>query len=335
MGGDEVVSRYAVAVGMPFVAALLVTLVLGPIVVPLLARLKLGQRVRSDGPRRHLGKAGTPTLGGVMFVAAIVVSALIFIPLAPASLTCLLVTLGFFALGFADDFTKVVRRRPLGLRARYKLLAQVALALVLSALMIGPLGLPTTLTLPGTLLSFDLGPYFVLFVVIVVLSAVNAVNITDGLDGLAAGLAAVAFLAATWLSLLVGRPVVAAFSAAVAGGCLGFLPFNRHPARVFMGDAGSLALGGALAAVTLLSGTGLYLPILGGAFVIETASVIAQVAAFRLVGRRILRMSPLHHHFELLGWSEVLVVRRFWGFGILCGGVAALLGLLAVAGGAA
>lgn len=297
-------------VPVAFAAGLGVSLAGGPALLPLLRRWRWGQSVRSDGPARHLEKAGTPTMGGLVFIAATVLGAWLTGPRNAFLTLALLVFLGFGAIGFLDDYIKVVLRRPLGLKARYKLVGQAALAVWLGWEVAGGLGTRVAVPFLGT--TVDLGLWYLPFAVIAVLGSANTANLTDGLDGLLAGAAVAAAAAYGLIALAVGRPELAAFAAALAGGCLGFLRYNRHPAKVFMGDTGSMAIGGGLAALALLTKTELLLPLVGGLLVLEGLSVIVQVAAFRLLGRRVLRMSPLHHHFELGGWSEALVVRRFW-----------------------
>jgi len=302
-----------------FMIALVVSLALGPVLIPLLRRLKFGQNIRTDGPQRHLSKAGTPTMGGVIFVAGTLAAGLYAGGGDRDALVVLGVTLGFATIGFMDDYIKVALKRSLGLRAREKLLGQVLLAALLGALAVTVLDRGTGVAVPfGTLLTghhvvLEPVPWlYVIFSVVVVVGTANAVNLTDGLDGLAAGITAVAALAYVAVSLLSGSPGTALAMAALAGGCIGFLFYNRHPARVFMGDTGSLALGGALGAAAVLTRSELFLLVIGGVFVLETLSVILQVFSFQVFGRRILRMSPLHHHFELGGWSETRVVRTFW-----------------------
>lgn len=288
------------------------TVLAGPAVIPLLRRWRVGQTVRQDGPRRHLGKAGTPTMGGIIFLAGMTAAVL---TLAPRNLFLglgLLATLGYGFLGFLDDYIKVVLKRPLGLRARYKLLGQVAIAALVSWAAAEVLGLGTWVRFPMSTVVMDLGPWYLPFGILVFLGTANAVNLTDGLDGLAAGTAMVALAAFSLLAWKAGRRELTLFSLALAGSCAGFLLFNYHPAKVFMGDTGALALGGALAGVALLTKTELWLPVIGGVFVLETLSVILQVVIFQTTGRRVFRMSPLHHHFELAGWTENQVVHRFW-----------------------
>lgn len=302
-----------------FVVALVVTLLLGPVLIPLLRRLKFGQSIRDDGPSRHLSKAGTPTMGGIMFLAGILAAVLFTGWGDRDAMVVLGVTLGFGIIGFIDDFIKVALKRSLGLRAREKLLGQVLLAALLGALAPAVLERGTTIIVPfsallaGEGLVLDPGPWvYIMFSIVVVVGTANAVNLTDGLDGLASGVTLVGALAFIPIGLLAGRPGVALAMAALAGGCLGFLFYNRHPARVFMGDTGSLALGGALGAAAVLTAGELALLVVGGVYVLETLSVILQVFFFQVFGRRVLRMSPLHHHFELAGWSETRVVWSFW-----------------------
>lgn len=311
--------------------ALIVTLALGPIVIPLLRRLKFGQHVRSDGPMRHLQKTGTPTMGGVMFLfgAVVAVVAVVFLPMVctvgwAEGLAVLLVALGFGAIGFLDDFIKIARGRPLGLRARDKLVGQtlIAVALATTAVFIFDRGTGLLVPFSGLLVpggyTLELGWWLFLgFTVFVILGTANAVNLTDGLDGLAAGTFVIAALAFTVIALVMDKTWVAIVLGALAGGCVGFLYFNHYPARIFMGDVGSLALGGGLGAAAVITGSELFLLIIGGVFVIETLSVIIQVVSYQLTRRRIFRMSPLHHHFELGGWSETRVVGMFWAMGLL------------------
>jgi len=280
--------------------------------VPLLARLRFGQTVRSDGPATHLAKAGTPTMGGLLFLPVIAVVTAYLAGAGPVVGLALALTLGHGLLGLADDFLKVALRRPLGLKARYKLVAQVALAVLLGWGASVHLGLGTAVAVPFTGLVLDLGVFYIPFVIVLVLGATNAVNLTDGADGLASGAMLATMSAYGIIAGAAGLEETGVFAFAVAGACLGFLVHNHHPARVIMGDTGSLALGGALAAAAVLTKTELWLVVIGGLYVMEALSVIAQVASFRLTGRRVLRMAPLHHHFEVAGWPETRVVFVFW-----------------------
>ncbi|MFA7467127.1 MAG: phospho-N-acetylmuramoyl-pentapeptide-transferase [Desulfotomaculaceae bacterium] len=315
-------------ISLAFAVALVVTLAMGPLTIPLLRRLKFGQSIRDDGPSRHLSKAGTPTMGGVMFLVGTVAAVLFAAWGNRDALVVLGVTIGFGLIGLLDDFVKVALKRSLGLRAREKLLGQVLLAALLGALAPTVLERGTAMAVPfaafvvGESVFLDPGPWlYIFFIIVVTVGVANAVNLTDGLDGLASGVTVAAAAAFIPIGLLVGRPGVSLAMAALVGGCLGFLFYNRYPARIFMGDTGSLALGGALGAAAVLTGSELALPLIGGVFVLETLSVILQVFSFQVFGRRIFRMSPLHHHFELVGWSETKVVITFWlaaiGFAIL------------------
>lgn len=302
-----------------FAISLVVTLLLGPLIIPLLRGLKFGQNIRSDGPSRHMSKAGTPTMGGVMFLAGTVVGGILLGRGQPDSIAVLLIMLGFGFIGFLDDYIKVVLKRSLGLRAREKLLGQILLAAGLAFWVVKGLERGTDIVLPFsgyfTLggAHIDLGWWpFLAFTIMVVVSSANAVNLTDGLDGLATGISMIVALALMMIALVILKDGVAVSMAALAGGCLGFLFFNRHPARVFMGDTGSLALGGGLGAAAVITRSELFLFIIGGIFVLETFSVIIQVISFQTTGRRLFRMAPLHHHFELGGWSENRVVYTFW-----------------------
>ena len=309
--------------GLTFLTAAAVSWLMGPILIPILQRLKFGQWVRDDGPQRHLVKAGTPTMGGIMFLTGILVAALLWIPWDRELFTVLAVTWGYGIIGFIDDFIKVVMRRPLGLRAREKLAGQIILGLILGIVAIWGLGRGTEVLVPFYGVSFDLGYGYLLLALAVVVGTGNAVNFTDGLDGLATGTVIIAAGAYSIISLMMDKTGLAQYALAIVGGCLGFLYFNRYPARVFMGDTGSLALGGALASLAVLTRTELLLFLIGGVFVIEVLSVIIQVISFQTTGRRVFLMSPLHHHFELAGWSEVKVVRVFWTAAL----VLAVLGL--------
>ncbi len=294
-----------------FAIAVVGTVVLAPLAIPILQKLKVGQTIRADGPKRHLGKAGTPTMGGLIFLIPIIITVLFLSPASYNTALLVLMTFGFGLIGFADDYLKVVLRRSLGLKARWKLIGQVLLSLILAFMAVVYLDRGTDVWVPF-LGEVYLGWLYLPFVVFVVVGTTNAVNLTDGLDGLAAGTTAVAALGFFYVSLIFENMEAAIFSAALAGGCVGFLVFNFNPAKVFMGDTGSLALGAALATLAVLTKTEVLLVIIGGIFVIETLSVIVQVIYFRVTGKRIFLMSPLHHHFELKGWGEKKIVIIFY-----------------------
>lgn len=300
----------------PLVLAWVLALGTGALALPALRRLKAGQVVRSDGPRSHAGKAGTPTMGGVIFLVALSAAGLLWGPRTGALYVLVLSAWSFGLLGWADDFLKVVARRPLGLRARYKVAGQLALAGATVAAALS-LGRGTIVEVPwyGPV---DLGPAYPLLGLLVILSGANTVNLTDGLDGLAAGATAASFLAYGLIAWTLGEEPVVTFCLATVGALVGFLRYNVHPAQVFMGDTGALALGAALGTCAILTRTELLLIVIGGLYVAEALSVILQVFWFHAFGRRLLRMSPLHHHFELSGWPEPRVVEAFWAVSALC-----------------
>lgn len=294
------------------VIAFIATAAMGPVIIPVLTRLKFGQNIRDDGPQRHMAKAGTPTMGGVMIITGVMIATFVVIGSGIKALTAVLVMIALAAIGFWDDYIKVVLKRSLGLRAREKLGLQLLLGLLFGIFLIYYFGRGTDVIIPFSGHSVDLGAFYVLFLMLVIISSSNAVNLTDGLDGLAAGvtfLVAVAYAFIGWFSL---NLEITVFSAALAGACLGFLVFNRYPARVFMGDTGSMALGGAVAAMAALTKTELALIIIGGVYVLETLSVLLQVISYQTTRKRLFLMAPLHHHFELKGWSEPKVVVVFW-----------------------
>lgn len=303
--------------------AFLITVLLSPIVIPFLRRLKFGQSIREEGPKSHKKKTGTPTMGGVMIIASVLITSIIMGSRADGTgigyelWLLIFVMFGYGLLGFLDDYIKVVMKRNLGLTSKQKLIGQIVIALVFYFILINQ-GFSTDIHIPGTDIYLDLGWGYALLIIFMLVGASNAVNLTDGLDGLLAGTAAIAFGAFAIVAWY-GTPQneAAIFALAVVGALLGFLVFNAHPAKVFMGDTGSLALGGAIAAIAILMKMEILLVIIGGVFVIETLSVIIQVISFKTTGKRVFKMSPLHHHYELLGWSEWRVVTTFWFVGLL------------------
>ena len=307
-----------------FITALVLALIFGKIGIPMLKQLHARQSIREDGPKAHLAKAGTPTMGGIFILLAMVITVLIYSPWSTMMWILLFLTLGHGLLGFSDDFIKSVKKRNLGLTAKQKFAGQIFMSAVFCYITTEIITLPTTLWIPLTHITIDVGYFYYLLVFIIIVGTTNAVNLTDGLDGLAAGTSAVAAIAYTVIGMLVDKPSVTIFGIALCGAVLGFLYFNANPAKVFMGDTGSLALGGAFAGMAILTKTELLLIIIGGVFVMETLSVIIQVVSFKTRGVRVFKMSPIHHHFELSGWGEQKVVTRFWMAGCVC----ALVGLL-------
>lgn len=302
-------------------------LVTGPFFIPELHKLKFGQSIREEGPKSHQKKSGTPTMGGIMIILGITLGTLAAAPWTPEVLLAVFIMLGHFVLGFLDDYIKVVKKRNLGLKARQKLAGQILIAVVTMYVATQVLGIDTDIWIPGLDANVSLGVLYYPLVLFVLVGTSNAVNLTDGLDGLAAGTVAIAASAFAVVSVLTGHGDLSYFCVAMAAACLAFLRFNAHPAKVFMGDTGSLALGGALAAVGILTHTEILLAVIGFVFVCEALSVIIQVISFQTTGKRVFRMSPIHHHFELGGWSEWKVVTVFWCVGLL----ASVLGLSLIA----
>ncbi|ANU22824.1 phospho-N-acetylmuramoyl-pentapeptide-transferase [Planococcus donghaensis] len=307
---------------------LLLTVILMPVFIPLLKRMKFGQSIREEGPESHMKKTGTPTMGGLVFLIAIIITVLIVAFIA-GLLTAkvwilLLVLFGYGLIGFLDDFIKVVLKRNLGLTSLQKLIAQIIIAVV-SFFVLSGSDFETGVDIPFTNISIELSWLYVFFIIFWLVGFSNAVNLTDGLDGLVAGTASIAYAAFGVLAIYQGEMAIAIFTFSVTGGLLGFLIFNKYPAKVFMGDTGSLALGGALAMVSILLKQELLLLLIGLVFVLETASVILQVGSFKLRQKRIFKMSPIHHHFELSGWSEWKVVIVFWSVGLISAAIAVFL----------
>lgn len=284
---------------------------LGPVVIPLLHKLRFGQSVRGCGPESHKQKSGTPTMGGVMILMGLMVAVAIFGEFTPALKATLFLTLSHGVIGALDDGIKIVRKRNLGLNVKQKFALQILVAA--GFIWYGvTTKFPTELWVPGFNIYFDLGWGYYLIVLALLLGTTNAVNFTDGLDGLVSLVSLPVFLTFGFFAYTIGKTDLMGFSAALFGSLLGFLIYNRHPAKVFMGDTGSLALGGAVAALALLLKCELLLIVLGGIYVAEALSVILQVGSFKLRhGKRIFRMAPIHHHFELGGWGEVLTVKVF------------------------
>ena len=296
----------------------------GPLLIPELHKLKFGQSIREEGPKSHQAKSGTPTMGGIMIILAIVIATVAAAPLTPAVLLALFITLGHFVLGFLDDYIKVVKKRNLGLKAKQKMLGQILIAIVTMIVGTRVLGIDTTIWIPIADVNVDIGIGYYFLVLFVLVGTSNAVNLTDGLDGLASGTVAIASGAYALVCYMTGHFDLAIFCVAMMMACVAFLRFNAHPAKVFMGDTGSLALGGAIAAVGILTHTEILLAVIGFVFVCEALSVIIQVISFKTTGKRVFRMSPIHHHFELGGWKETKVVFVFWMVGL----VASVVGLL-------
>lgn len=327
--------------------ALLIGLLIGPYLIERLREFQISQFIREDGPQGHQKKAGTPTMGGLLICVAILVPTLLWSDLSnPFVWIAILSTVGFGGIGFADDYIKIVHRRNLGLTARAKMTAQLLIAAMIAILLLilhGKGGYSTRLMVPFLKRfrpDLAIAPLthlhhfwplafipFVLFTMLVLVGSSNAVNLTDGLDGLAIGCTIIAAAALTVLTYVSGHVVfsdylelqrmpmvseVTIFCGSMVGASIGFLWYNAHPAEVFMGDVGSLALGGAIGTVAVIIKQELLLPFIGGVFILEAVSVMLQVGSYKLRKKRIFRMAPIHHHFELLGWSESKVIVRFW-----------------------
>jgi phospho-N-acetylmuramoyl-pentapeptide-transferase len=318
--------------------ALLISFILGPWLIERMRHIKLGQFIREEGPKSHQQKAGTPTMGGILINVAIVIPTILWADiLNPYIWIILFVTFAYATIGFIDDYRKLVKKRNLGLTAKEKFTAQFVVAL-LAGMAIAYLpsihnNYSTVLTFPFfARLALNLGVLYIPFIMIVIVGASNAVNLTDGLDGLAIGSTLIAAATYSVLTYAAGHfriadylriawvpqtGELAVFCGAMVGASLGFLWFNAHPAEIFMGDVGSLSLGGAIGTLAVMIKQELLLVLVGGLFVIEALSVIIQVASFKLTGRRVFKMSPIHHHFELSGWRETKVVVRFWIIAII------------------
>ncbi|HEV3000914.1 MAG TPA: phospho-N-acetylmuramoyl-pentapeptide-transferase [Solirubrobacteraceae bacterium] len=307
-------------------AALLICIFLSPQFISFLRTKEFGQNIREEGPEGHHEKAGTPTMGGIIIFTAVSVPFLILadydwraIGVFGAAIACAL-------LGFADDYTKIVRRRSLGLRARTKLGVTIAISVGLWWIATEQANLPETLRLRVIDYQIDLGvlggvPYLIL-IYLVVAGTTSAVNLTDGLDGLAAGCAAIVLLAYIGITFITtGQRDLALLAACLVGACVGFLWFNAFPATIFMGDTGSLGLGGAIAGLAVMTKTELLLILLGGIFVVEALSVLIQVFSFQTFRKRVFLMAPIHHHFELMAWSETKIILRFWILAAICSAI--------------
>ncbi|HOQ01240.1 MAG TPA: phospho-N-acetylmuramoyl-pentapeptide-transferase [Acetivibrio clariflavus] len=297
-----------------FIVSFFLTLAMGPVFIPFLTKLKFGQTVRDDGPQSHLKKTGTPTMGGFIFLVPMIVLSIFYARYDKQILAVALVTVGFGLVGFIDDFIKVVKKRKDGLYWNQKMLGLLLVAVVFS-FYVSRSGIGTDIIIPllGMEKTIDLAWFFIPFTVLVLIASTNAVNITDGLDGLCAGITLIVTLFFSVVAMTRSEwEYIKIFSSILSGGCLAFLAYNAHPAKVFMGDMGSLALGGAVGAISIVMKLPLILFVVGAIYVIEALSVIIQVTSFKLTGKRVFKMAPIHHHFELSGWKEVKVVYVFW-----------------------
>ncbi|HLI61633.1 MAG TPA: phospho-N-acetylmuramoyl-pentapeptide-transferase [Solirubrobacteraceae bacterium] len=303
-------------------ASMAMCLFLSPRFIDMLRRREFGQNIREEGPKGHQTKAGTPTMGGIIIFAAIIVPYLALSHRDWSSLGVFVVALACALLGFADDYTKIVKRRSLGLRARSKLIVTVLISIALWLIATRLANIGSSVPVRFFDASIDFGPFFPVFIYLVVAGTTTAVNFTDGLDGLAAGCTAitlVAYLGITFISI--GEHGLALLASCLVGSCIGFLWFNSFPASIFMGDTGSLGLGGAIAGLAVMTQTEFLLILLGGIFVVEVVSVVIQVISFQWLRKRVFLMAPIHHHFELKAWSETKIILRFWIVAAACGAI--------------
>ncbi len=314
-------------------ASLLMCLFLSPKFIEFLRRREFGQNIREVGPRGHQTKAGTPTMGGIIIFLAFAVPFLILSDRSWESMGVFGGAIACALLGFADDYTKIVRRRSLGLRGRTKLIITIVISFGLWWVATQKAHLHSTVKLRFVDVELDLGPLYPLWIYLVVAGTTSAVNLTDGLDGLAAGCAGIVLLAYIGITFITtGKSDLTLLAACLVGSCVGFLWFNSFPASIFMGDTGSLGLGGAIAGLAIMTKTEVLLILLGGIFVIEALSVLVQVFSFQVFRKRVFLMAPIHHHFELKAWSETKIILRFWIVAVACAAIAFTVYRLSIRG---
>jgi phospho-N-acetylmuramoyl-pentapeptide-transferase len=313
-------------------ASLLMCLFLSPRFIGFLRNREFGQNIREEGPQGHQTKAGTPTMGGVIIFLAIAIPYVLLSKRDWPSIGVFFVAIACALLGFVDDYTKIVKRRSLGLRARTKLAVTIAISLGLWWIATHKANISPTVQVRFVDVSIDLGPLFPVFIYLVVAGTTTAVNFTDGLDGLAAGCAAIVLLAYIGITFILGDSDLSLLAGCLVGACIGFLWFNSFPASIFMGDTGSLGLGGAIAGLAIMTNTEVLLILLGGIFVIEVLSVVIQVFSFQVFRKRVFLMAPIHHHFELQAWSETKIILRFWIVAAACGAIGFVVYQLSIRG---
>ncbi|QJA09282.1 phospho-N-acetylmuramoyl-pentapeptide-transferase [Romboutsia sp. CE17] len=304
----------------------LIVIILGPIFIPMLTKFKFGQTVRDDGPQTHLQKNGTPTMGGVLIIIAILITGLTRSNISSDMIVGLICIVGFGFVGFVDDFIIIKMRRSLGLKPWQKIVMQVALALYVSYYQYSSSPSATQLIIPFTETVINLGPLYIPLMTFMIVGIVNAVNLTDGLDGLASGVTLIVAGFFMLFATSISNMEVAVLASATVGACIGFLGFNAYPAKIFMGDTGSMALGGAVTAFAVLTNSMLLFVLVGGIYFAEAISVMLQVTYYKLTKKRIFKMAPIHHHFEQCGWPETKVVFTFWIVTV----VLAWIGIIAV-----
>lgn len=303
---------------LSFSLSFLLAAFLSPFFIQFVKKMQFGQSIRAEGPQSHMHKAGTPTLGGVIFLVPLFILSLFYLDFSYQTVFLLVLTFGYATIGFLDDFIKVMLKRNLGLTAKEKMIFQIIIGGISYLILIFNQH-DTSISIPFTEYSFDLGWFYFLFFIFLVVGTTNATNLTDGLDGLLTSTSIIAFSCFAYISYVNHEHHTFVFSLLLVGSLIGFLLFNKNPAKVFMGDTGSLAIGGALVGVAILTKSEILLALIGGIFVLETLSVIIQVLVFKLTKKRVFKMSPIHHHFELSGWSEKKVVSVFSGITlVLC-----------------
>lgn len=321
---------------LALVTAFVVGVIIGPFLIKALRYLKFGQTIREDGPKRHLQKQGTPTMGGLIFLLAFVISSAVWADSSATVALMIITTLMFGLIGLVDDGIIIMLHRSLGLTAKQKLVLQFIFSFICIYFVSHSLGRGTDLIIPFSGYSWDIGIFYYIIMTVFMVYMVNAVNLTDGLDGLAGGITFFVCLGFMIIcQLAVNNPPVegidyaglSVVTGALIGGILAFLVFNKYPAKIFMGDTGSLALGGAVMALAIMTKTEIVFILMGLVYLLEALSVVIQVASFRLTGRRVFKMSPIHHHFEMCGWSETKIVTIFWTITVIC----VLLSLLIIA----
>ncbi|MDT3958843.1 phospho-N-acetylmuramoyl-pentapeptide-transferase [Staphylococcus kloosii] len=314
------------------IIAFLISIILVPLLIPTLKRMKFGQSIREEGPRSHMKKTGTPTMGGLTFLISVIVTAvlaIIFMDNSNPIILLLFVTIGFGLIGFIDDYIIVVKKDNEGLTSKQKFLAQIVIAVIFFILsqVFQLANFSTGIHIPFTNIEVQLSIVYVIFIIFWQVGFSNAVNLTDGLDGLATGLSIIGFVMYAIMAFVHGANSIGIFCVIMIFALLGFLPFNINPAKVFMGDTGSLALGGIFATISIMLNEELSLIFIGFVFVAETLSVMIQVTSYKLTGKRIFKMSPLHHHFELVGWDERKVTTVFWTVGLITGLIGLWIGV--------
>ncbi|AAO36173.1 phospho-N-acetylmuramoyl-pentapeptide-transferase [Clostridium tetani] len=292
--------------------AFFISIITGPILIPLLHKLKFGQNIREEGPKSHQKKAGTPTMGGIIFILATIISMFILIKNpSDEAMFAMYAFIAFGVIGFIDDYLKIARKNNLGLKAKQKMVLLLIVSFAFAYYGANNPEIGTSIIIPFSEKTLDFGIFYIPFIILYFAATTNAVNLTDGLDGLATSITILVMTFFVIVSFNMGHYTLSVFCAVTAGALLGFLKYNAFPAQIFMGDTGSLALGGAVAAVAMILKLPLVVIIVGGIYVLETLSVIIQVISFKLTGKRVFKMSPLHHHFELCGWHETKVVSVF------------------------